>query len=128
MTDDVDLPTRPGTVLALQYVLIAQAAFDVLAALAMGAYYGWAMTMAARVSGSSMWLPAASGGLPLLSGVILAGATIAAAYALSTRHPTAWLGGIGVCAVHLVLNPCCAILPLAAIALLVREDVREWLD
>ena len=127
MLDPVGETPRPGAVLAAQYALIAQAIFDLLAALGVGAYYGWAMSLAAQVSGGGWWLPAASGGLPLVVGVALAVATAASAWALSTRHPTAWLSGVGVCAVHLVLNPCCAVLPIVVIALLVRNDVRQWL-
>jgi hypothetical protein len=119
---------RPGAVLAAQVALVAQASFDLLAAVGLSAYYGWAMSLTAQVAGNAWWVPAASGGLSLVGGLVLAAATAAATWALSTRHPAAWVSGIGVCAVHLVLNPCCAVLPMAVIALLAREDVRHWLD
>ncbi|TNE84801.1 MAG: hypothetical protein EP330_27735 [Deltaproteobacteria bacterium] len=119
---------RPASVLFAQYALIAQACFDVVAGAGFGAYYGWAMSLAAQVSGQSMWVPVASGVLPTLMGVAIAMATAGAAWALSTRHATAWIGGLAVCALHLVLNPCCAPLPALIIALFLREDLRDWLE
>ncbi|MCO4744766.1 MAG: hypothetical protein KC912_08255 [Proteobacteria bacterium] len=123
----MDEATRPTAVLAIQYMLLGQAVFDVVMGASAGAYYAWIQTVLQNIpSAPPAYMVPAAGLVPFLGGAVLAASGLLCVWGLATRRPWAWLISLAIAGVHLVLNPCCSPLSLVIIGLLIRTDVREW--